>query len=238
MQQQLSSNQVSEFYHDLFVTDQLAHFNEFLGKDVASLGTTVDIGGGCGFFARALAGTTHLNVRVLDIDETSLKACREAGVGSDYCDALSPTIRGDEEVACFNLVLHHLVAATARSTRAQQVRALAAWSAQVRYVFVNEYIYESYVWPKLSAFLIWTVTSSTLLSTVAKLVSRWVPSLRANTLGVGVRFRARREWEELFSEAGYRVVGHLRGEEEPVSLARRAMLIKSGRRDSFLLRPK
>ena len=62
-----------------------------------------------------------------------------------------------------------------------------------------------------------------------------VPSLRANTFGVGVRFRAADEWSKLFRQAGYEVVASQRGSDERVSLGRRMLLIKSCRRDSFVL---
>jgi len=62
-----------------------------------------------------------------------------------------------------------------------------------------------------------------------------VPSLRANTFGVGVRFRTAGDWRRLFAEAGYKVLGYRRGDNEQLSLPRRLMMISSIRRDSFIL---
>jgi hypothetical protein len=57
-----------------------------------------------------------------------------------------------------------------------------------------------------------------------------------NTFGVGVRFRSHDEWLEIFTALGLEVLGTVRGAEEVVSLPRRMLLIKSCRRDSFLLK--
>ena len=83
--------------------------------------------------------------------------------------------------------------------------------------------------------MIYAITRSRPLSALAAAVSRWVPSLRANTFGVGVRFRARSEWVRVFESVGYRVLASVRGPEETVSAARRLLLIRSCRRDSFVL---
>jgi len=150
---------------------------------------------------------------------------------------LNPPIRGDEEFASFNLILHHLVGRSEEITRTLQMNSLARWRDRARGVFVNEYIYESYAM-RASGWLIFQITKSTLLSALAKWISTVVPSLRANTFGVGVRFRAHEEWRELFEDAGYRVKSCVIGRSEPVSMARRLLLIKQIRRDSFLLVPR
>ena len=58
----------------------------------------------------------------------------------------------------------------------------------IRAVFVNEYIYELYV-GNVSGWLIFQVTKSRVLSWIGRVVSTVVPSLRAKTFGVSVRFR-------------------------------------------------
>jgi len=114
------------------------------------------------------------------------------------------------------------------------MKALDRWKGSGTCLFVNEYIYDSWV-KEWSGSLIYQITTSRLLSAMAGFVSRFVPSLRANTFGVGVRFRAEQEWRRLFAAEGWRVVGYLRGREEEVSLPRRMLMIRSCRRDSFLL---
>ena len=236
-QRRLSSTQIADFYHDLFVEDQVDAFHHVLAERLPPGSSVVDIGGGCGFFASAVQATAPLQVRVLDSDPASVAECRARGIEADVGDALKPELRGNESVVCFNLILHHLVGGSESSTRSIQSQALTAWHHRARWLFVNEYIYESHLNKRLAGRLIWAITSSPLLSAVGKLVSRWVPSLRANTFGVGVRFRAVDEWKALFRQAGYEVVAHVTGIEEGISFPRRLMLIATGRRDSFLLAP-
>ena len=237
-QRRLDAAQTADFYHDRFVEDQVRDFAALLGPGAAGNGVVADIGGGCGYFARALQAHSAWQVRVLDMDPVSVASCHQQGLQAEVGDALAPQHRGDEALAAFNLMLHHLVGADDRTTRALQVRALQAWLGRAERVFVNEYIYESYLLPRLSAWLIYAITASRTLSRLAKAVARWVPSLRANTFGVGVRFRTVDDWRALFGEAGWQVAASRRGAEERVSTARRLLTIRSCRRDSFLLESK
>lgn len=188
-QKTLSAEQTKEFYHDLFVSEQVVAFTQTAGRSLAEHDLVVEIGGGCGYFAAEL--TRHLGIAtvVVDTDRESIAACRNSGIDARQSDALNPRIEGDETIACFNMVLHHLIGAGSKRIRHLQSSALAVWRAQVRLIFVNEYVYESYIRDGFSSWLIWTITSSRLLSVCARWVSRLAPSLRANTLGVGVRFQ-------------------------------------------------
>lgn len=233
-QQTLSPEQIEAFYHDQFVDDQIRDFEAL--RDAGELTRVVDIGGGVGHFARSLAERTRIATRVIDMDPVSVQRCRTSGVEAMEGDAIAPEMMGDESVACFNLILHHLVGKDEKTTRALQVQALRAWLGQVRYVFVNEYIYQSFV-SNMSGKLIYLITSSKTLSAIGKGVARVVPSLRANTFGIGVRFRAHEEWRTLFAEAGYKVTATRLGANETISLPLRALLIKHIRRDSFRLEP-
>lgn len=234
-QRTLSREQVEAFYHDDFVEGQTRHFIEMAPERVRS-GLVVDVGGGRGFFARRLQQLTARPVRVIDMDPASVQACREAGINASCGDALQPVFAGDEEIASFNLILHHLVADTEVQTRALQVRALRAWHGSARAVFVNEYIYESFV-ARLSGRLIFEITKSRLLSTLGRAAAKVVPAFKANTFGVGVRFRSHDEWVELFHQAGFRVEDRRIGTPERVAPPLRSLLIRTIRRDSFLLRP-
>lgn len=235
MQQRvLKTQQIEEFYHDVFVTTQVRDFVELVEKANLPIRKVVDIGGGCGFFAGALAKKIGLDVRVVDMDPGSVEACLKKGVPAEIGDALNPTQRGNEDVVSFNLILHHLIAATDAETKALQMRALALWRPIAKAVFVNEYIYDSY-FGNASGWLIYQITSSQLLSAFGQAVAKLIPSLRANTFGTGVRFRANREWIDFFDSAGFKVVAYRRGPEENVSLPRRILMIRSCRRDSFLL---
>ena len=232
----LSSEQVEAFRHEEFVEDQIRHFMALLGPAATDPSEVVDVGGGCGFFARRLQTLTGRKVRVIDTDNASLEICRRAGVEAVCGDALRPEFTGREGVVTFNLILHHLVGRTERETRDLQRSALTAWRTQVRAAFVSEYIYDSFL-ADFSGWLIFQITKSPFLSRIARQAARVAPSLRANTLGVGVRFRSRREWLRLFASSGFAVTASATGLEEAVSLPRRFLLIRRIRRDSFLLHP-
>jgi len=229
----LSAEQIQEFYHDAFVGDQVRDFRVLLGD--RSVGIVLDVGGGCGFFARSLSHEGGYQTRVMDMDPTSIENCRTIGVDGRIGDALAPNPVGDEEVVCFNLILHHLVGKTENETRELQIRALRAWRGKAARLFVNEYIYQSLV-GQISGRLIYEITSSEFLSSIGRQIARVIPSFKANTFGVGVRFRSREQWMDLFSEAGFCVENSSVGSPEYVSPPLRGLMIKTIRRDSFLLK--
>jgi hypothetical protein len=231
-QQLLSSAQLQEFYHSNFVEDQVAAYLDLIGLQTENV---VDIGGGCGYFAESLTAVLpQVTIRVMEMDRESIEQCAKRGIRASYGDALSPPISGDESVVCFNLILHHLVSTTESETENLQTKALHAWRDARCQVFVHEYIYDSFL-GDASAKLIYAITSSSLLSRLAGVVAKVLPSLRANTFGIGVRFRSKASWENLFERANFTVVRYARGADEPVALARRLLLIKSCRRDTFVL---
>jgi hypothetical protein len=231
-QAKLSAEQIQAFYHDEFVNDQIRDFREMVGN--SGDGLVVDVGGGCGFFAKGLTQLAGYRTRVIDMDPQSVAICHQSGVDARVGDALAPEIAGDERVICFNLILHHLVGDSERETRALQLKALRAWREQPVRLFVNEYIYQSLL-GQVSPRLIYEITSSRILSFLGRQAARVVPAFRANTFGVGVRFRSHEQWLELFAEAGFRVASTRIGAPERISPPLRTLLIKTIRRDSFLL---
>ena len=231
----LSQEQIKAFYHDHFVESQINNFLKLFGQSPhLPKRVVVDVGGGCGYFAKGLANRSDFTVRVLDSDTQSITTCLGSGLDARCENALAPKIVGDENVVCFNLILHHLVGPSDAITLTLQKQALLAWRGRASAIFVDEYIYDSYI-GNLSGWLIYTITSSSLLSAIGRSVSRFMPSLRANTFGVGVRFRSQREWIAIFEALGFTVTGTVRGHEEAVSIPRRLLMIRSCRRDSFLL---
>ena len=235
MQNTLSEDQVAAFYHDLFVDQQVIDFKTIALPHFKHSQVVVDVGGGCGYFASAIKETLNLRARVIDTDPLSVEAAKNNDVEALIGDALSPNPRGDEGVVCFNLILHHLVADTDTDTQYLQCKAMKSWLSEDVFIFVNEYIYESY-FKYFSGWLIFQVTKSRALSSIGRVLSKIFPSLKANTFGVGVRFRSQREWRYIFDTCGLSVIEHAKGDREPVSLPRRLLFIKEIRRDSFLLR--
>lgn len=235
MQRTLAARQLSQFYHNEFVEDQIRDFKACLSNlNEPITGVIVDIGGGSGYFAGVVKNDLGNTVRVIDMDPISVKNCQKLGVNAEIGDATNLKPRGDEAVVCFNLILHHLVANTERDTKNLQSSALRAWRCYSIRIFVNEYIYESYI-QNVSGWLIYQVTSSRILSAIGKAVSLIVPSFRANTFGTGVRFRSHKEWKQIFVDDGFQVIQSILGRDEEVALPLRLLLIKRIRRDSFLL---
>ena len=233
-QRLLNHMQISAFYHDEFVKSQVVDFSNLVISQGFRHRVVVDIGGGFGYFAEALQQKYNINARVIDLDPLSIKECRTRGVDARQGDAFNPPISGDEEVVCFNLILHHLVGRNEAETKWLQTRALQPWRAGSVSIFVNEYIYESWLF-SISPWLIYRITSSKFLSLIAGAIAKFVPSLRANTFRTGVRFRSSDQWLSLFHSAGFRVVAYSRGPDEVISTPRRLLLIKSIRRDSYLI---
>lgn len=234
MQRTLKPQQIAAFYHDGFVQQQVEHFKKIALSSIDENRVVVDIGGGCGYFASAINKELNIPVRVIDLDPISINYAQSIGVEAIKGDALNPPQKNDEGVVCFNLMLHHLVANSDAETLALQMKAISVWRGGNIKIFVNEYIYESY-FLNLSGWLIYTITKNKLLSAICSGISKVVPSLKANTFGVGVRFRSNLEWKSFFEKAGFSVVRIQRGEKESISLACRLLLIKEIRRDSFFL---
>lgn len=233
----LSDKQVTAFFDTQFEADQLSHFQSFFEAAYID-GVIVDVGGGVGKFASLLAEQRPNKIRVLDLDARSVEIVNESGnsrIEAMLADAINPPIYDDEAVVAINLILHHLVGENEAETRALQEAALSVWREKAEYIFVNEYIYESFI-GNLSGRLIYAITSHPVLSVAASFFSKFVPSLRANTFGVGVRFRSNSEWIEVFNHCGYEVVGIRTGDREQISLPRRLLLISQIKRNSYLLR--
>lgn len=193
----------------------------------------VDVGGGRGYFARRIQ-EIHGKVKVYETDPKSIDRCLALGIEAHMVDALRPIVVGDEKLVCLNLILHHLIGDDEVGNKRLQESALLPWKDQ--YIFVHEYCYQSFWGRNWSGRLIYEITSSRLLSAVGKFVANFAPSLRANTFGIGVRFRSSIEWVKFFEQRGFRVLGVVAGEEEVISPARRVLFIKSIRRDSFLIK--
>jgi hypothetical protein len=237
-QLKLGQDQIKAFHYDGFVDIQIDHFMHL--TDIQKINRNkyiVDIGGGCGFFAEALHRRLGFSIRVIDSDKKSIDIVEKKfnkAIEGTLGDALMLNPKGDEGIVCFNLLLHHLIGKTEVETRDLQKKAIMIWLKNVDFIFINEYIYESFI-KNISGRLIFRITSSKLLSAIAKIVSKVIPSFRANTFGVGVRFRSHSEWITLFEECGCNLVSRVYGTPQLIANPLRLLLIKQIRLDSFLL---
>ncbi len=235
----LSQDKLEAFYHDKFVKRQVENFIFLTGSFIKeNSDIIVDVGGGVGYFAKAIKDITGIKVCVLDSDNESVNICKKLQIDAIHDDALNPKISGNETIICFNLILHHLVGASEDETRHLQERALSVWHPTTRFIFVDEYIYESYFLKNFSGWLIFKITSSNFLSKIGNFISKFIPTLKANTFGIGVRFRSHKEWHDIFDSLGFDVINTVIGPPEYLNWPRRCLLIKSCRKDSFLLKPK
>jgi hypothetical protein len=237
VQKILDKQQIAYFDSKSAVNLQVEHFLILLGGLIPRDSKVIlDVGGGRGYFAAKIYESTKCLIRVLDSDENSIDAVNNNNnfVTGVLGDALYPHVVGDESVVCFNLILHHLIGNNELETRQLQQKGLSVWKDSCEYIFVNEIMYESYL-SNFSGRIIYEITKNKILSIFGKIISLFIPSLRANTFGVGVRFRSHEDWVSLFAESGFDIISKISGEKEPVSFFRRLLLIKEMRRDSFLL---
>ena len=129
-QSTLSDAQISAFYHDEFVKDQVEHFDMLTQKTAETQDIPViDVGGGMGYFALAVRERLLRAVQVVDMDPRSIEHCKSLGIEAAVGDALALHPGLAPEIACFNLILHHLVAPTDRATARLQELALSQWRA-------------------------------------------------------------------------------------------------------------
>jgi hypothetical protein len=184
----LAQSQIEAFYVDCFNESQVSDFIKLTNsiKLTNNYNCVVDVGGGVGYFARNLNNKTGASVRVIDSDFASIEKVNKLenkNIFGIVGDALNPEIKGDENIVCFNLILHHLIGSNETETRMLQKQALLAWKNANISIFVNEYIYESFV-GNLSGRLIYEITSNKILSTIGAIIGRVIPSLKANTFGI------------------------------------------------------
>mgnify|MGYP001166758468 CR=1 FL=1 len=238
-QKTLEQHQIDEFNTDVFAKKQATHFETLTAnaRSNNSIKTVVDMGGGNGYFATELSGM-EIFVRIIDSDKKSIQNCKNLNniyIDAHIGNALSPDIKGDEDIVCFNLILHHLIGATEKETRELQKKTIRLWRDRVQYIFINEYIYDSFV-GYFSGRLIYEITKNKFLSMISKIVTHVIPSFRANTFGVGVRFRAHKEWCDIFEECGFEIVSKIYAEPDYTAPVLRILFIREVRTDSFLLK--
>ena len=230
-QRRLDAEQLRQFYSDDLTDTHVEHFRQFSAQFPLK-GVIVDVGGGVGHFAKRVGPSA----RVIDMDPKSVETCIANGVEAMLGDALEPEAVGDEGIICFNLILHHLIGLNERETNALQKSALTAWRDKADFLFVNEYIYEGRFWHDFPGKIIFAITRNRILSIMASIAGKLHPHLRANTLGVGVRFRSDRSWRDLFAEIQCEVIAHASGRQDGEAIVRNIFFMKYSRRDSYLLR--
>ena len=223
--------------------EQLQHFKTVLGYARESVFSLLDIGGGTGFFATAVRKEfPRAAITILDLDESSVRKGRESGLNALQGSIIDPPaeIRGEQfDVVSFNLMLHHIIGDDEPSTYDLQRRALEQGRRLMTKegkMFVHEICYEGRLLRDLSARLIYQITSSRFIGVAIRVIGKAIPSLNANTAGIGVRFRPSHQWMTLASKTGLILAKACKGEPERHSWIRRVcLLIQEVRRHSWLM---
>lgn len=241
VQRVLSEEATEAFDHGWLFPAQVQHFAELTGYAADEPFRVLDVGGGTGLFAQELRQKfTQCSVTILDLSQWSVDKAKARGVTAVLGSILDPpaslTVQRFD-VVVFNMILHHLVGDSDNLTEQNQKQALrvaaSLLSSGGRIIF-NEYCYSGFMYDDVSGRLIYELTSSKALAGVIRAIGRLFPKhLSANTVGVGVRFRPLRRWEQLGAASGLVLQRTLDGPPDPPSLVRRvSLLIREVRRSS------
>ena len=210
------------------VAEQIAHFKLCYEYNRDSKFTLLDIGGGGGYFISALQREyPNMRATILDLDNLAIEKAASNGLNGIVGSVLNPPSQLTSQkfdVICFNLVLHHIIATKDSDTRKLQSLALfnaRAISSVGGSIFIHEICYEGRFFSGSSSAIIFHILTNALLSKMTLFISKYVPSLKANTLGVGVRYRAYDAWVKLIKLSGYNIAQECKSGKEGHSFVRR-----------------
>jgi len=167
----------------------------------------LDIGGGNGIFCDKVLGTfPQSNAVLLDNSEYLISLNKRSERKKIVCDSvenIDKLFQGEEfDVVFLNLVLHHFVGNSYQSTY-KNVRdtllRLKPLLSSGGYVYIHEDFYNGLIFDGLPSYLIFTLTSN-------KMFSGFTRKLGANTGGVGVCFRSKKQWGKIINECGYNII--------------------------------
>lgn len=207
----LQDDQLEQFDFE-FANDQMRE--DFFALVSANFGdrafTHLDVGGGNGRFTdRLLERFPRCRSTVVDVAEILLRRNRPHPRKEVLLAAAEQMHRhlGGRRfgLITLNWMLHHLSAGSYHRTRGHQLavlREVERFLAPGGRVSVFEDLIEGLLVRDLPSWLVYQVTSSTLL---APLVRR----LGANTAGTGVCFLTERQWRGVFGRAGYDVAQYI-----------------------------
>ena len=175
--------------------------------DVGEVGRILDVGGGNGAFLDRLLDR-YPRAQAWLVDDAPSMISRNVGrpQKKTLCasifdlDLLLPRLKFD--LVTVNVLLHHLVDESPKLTRDRVVECLALLRERLSdhgVLAIYEQFYDSFVPGVDPGELIFGITRLRAAAPVLR-------ALGFATAGIGVAFRSRRGWEELFEEAGLEVV--------------------------------
>jgi Predicted O-methyltransferase len=229
------------YFDTEFVTPEMWVFAERWFREAFPEGrfSFLDIGGGNGCFTDSLLERFPNSTGVLiDNGEALVSANKphpRKTVLLESALELERRFGGQRfDLVCFNWVLHHLVTSSYESTCRLQAEVLAGarslLSARGR-ICIFENLYDGAIVDSAPGWMIYQLTSSTLLSPIVK-------QLGANSAGCGVCFRSSTQWESVFRQAHLKRDHFQRFHEHPINgLRRLALHIGSARNAGYLMSP-
>jgi len=167
----------------------------------------LDIGGGNGVFCDKVLNTFPQSKAVLlDNSEYLISLNTQSERKRIVCasvETIDKLFQGEQfDLIFLNLVLHHFVSTGYKSTYKNVKNTflhLKPLLSSGGYIYVFEDFYNGRIFDGLTSYLIFSLTSS---KTIAGLTRK----LGANTGGVGVCFRSRKQWGKIIKECGYKII--------------------------------
>jgi len=204
----LDEQQVLDFDTDYIRDEDWNQLREYLqALFPTGIFNFLDIGGGNGVFSDKVLDTFPRSQAVLlDNSEYLISLNKRSERKRIICDSvenIDKLFQGERfDVIFLNLVLHHFVSAGYKSTY-QNVKdtflRLKSLLSSGGYVYVMEDFYSGLIFDGFPGYLIFTLTSSKMFSGLTR-------KLGANTGGVGVCFRSKRQWEKIIKECSFKIV--------------------------------
>ena len=185
----------------------------------------LDLGGGNGVFAdKVLHHYPNANATVLDNSELLLNKNTEHSRKSTILSSvedMKDTLSGEKfDIIFMNWLLHHVIADSyARTTQyvVDTLKITPEFLTDRGRVSVFENIYDGYIFDNLPSHLIFQLTSS-------KALAGPIKKLGANTAGVGVCFRSKKNWQELIKNSGLSILKYSDDSEWHLSQIKRLIL--------------
>jgi SAM-dependent methyltransferase len=167
----------------------------------------LDIGGGNGVFCdKILAAFPQSKGVLLDNSEYLIALNKQSERKRIVCasvEHIDKLFQSEQfDVVFLNLVLHHFISNSYQSTYKNVKDTflhLKPLLSSRGYVYVFEDFYNGLIFDNLPSHLIYILTSS-------KMLAGWTRRLGANTGGIGVCFRSKKQWKKIIDKCGYAII--------------------------------
>lgn len=178
---------------------------EFLNNKKKSSLNGLDIGGGCGTFAKTIVENTSLDINIDILDPSKLALdnfdkSEKTNLIPQYFNSFESNKKYDFII--LKTVLHHIIGIDENTTLKLQEEFITKAVSMLNddgVLFVEENFYEGWLKTDITGKLIFFWTKLKIIESVIRF-------LGANTAGEGVRFRSRDNWRKIFNSHDLMVV--------------------------------